>query len=138
MNVAAAPRIQDTLDRLKAALGPRGFIDEPAAMAPYLGEERGLYRGAALGVARPAATAEVASVVRLCAEARVPIIPQGGNTGLCGGAVPEADALGIVLSLGRMHRVRAIDPVNYTITVEAGAILADVQRAAAEADRLFP
>jgi len=138
VSVATAPRIQDTLDRIKAALGDRGYIDAPAAMAPYLGEERGLYRGAALAVARPASTAEVASVVRLCAAARVPIIPQGGNTGLCGGAVPEAERMGVVLSLGRMNRVRAIDPVNYTITVEAGAILAEVQRAAADADRLFP
>jgi FAD/FMN-containing dehydrogenase len=138
VSVATAPRLKDTLARIKAALGSGGFIDDPAAMAPYLGEERGLYRGAALGVARPAATEDVAAVVRLCAEARVPIIPQGGNTGLCGGAVPEEGALGIVMSLGRMNRVRALDRVNYTITVDAGAILAAVQRAAEDADRLFP
>jgi FAD/FMN-containing dehydrogenase len=78
----------------------------------------------------------VAAIVKLCAAARVPIYPQGGNTGLCGGAVPEGD--GIVLSLGRMNRIRAIDPVNFTITAEAGVILAELQRTAAEADRLFP
>jgi FAD/FMN-containing dehydrogenase len=138
VTVIAPPRIAETLDRIKAAVGPGGIVADEAGMAPYLREERGLWRGAARLVVRPAATEEVASVVRLCAEARIPIYPQGGNTGLCGGAVPDADGRGIVLSLGRMNRVRALDPVNYTITVEAGAILADVQRAASEADRLFP
>ena len=136
MSVTAAPRIEDTLDRIKSVVGAKGFIEDPQGMAPYLVEERGTSRGAARLVARPATTAEVAAVVRLCAASRTPIYPQGGNTGLCGGAVPEGD--GIVLSLGRMNRVRAIDAVNYTITVEAGVILAEVQRAAAEADRLFP
>src|ERR1700733_2230388 len=107
-------------------------------MEPYLVEERGQFRGRAHFVVRPTATAEVAEIVRLCAAARVPIYPQGGNTGLCGGAVPDQDGRGIVLSLGRMNKVRALDPQNFTITVEAGVILADVQRAAAEADRLFP
>jgi D-lactate dehydrogenase (cytochrome) len=134
--VSAAPSIDDTLAHIKEAVGPRGVIDDPAAMAPYLAEERGHYQGAARLVVRPATTAEVAAVVRLCAASRTPIFPQGGNTGLCGAAVP--DGRGIVLSLGRMKRVRALDPVNYTITVEAGAILAEVQQAAAAADRLFP
>ena len=79
-------------------------------MAPYLREERGLWRGAARLVLRPASTAEVAAVVRLCAAARMPIYPQGGNTGLCGGAVPDAEGRGIVLSLGRMNRVREHRP----------------------------
>src|SRR5262249_52148652 len=87
---------------------------------------------------RPAITDEVAAVVRLCAEARIPIYPQGGNTGLCGGAVPDEEGRGIVLSLGRMNKVRAIDPINYTMTADAGCILADLQRRAAEADCLFP
>ncbi|HXQ50564.1 MAG TPA: FAD-binding oxidoreductase [Stellaceae bacterium] len=134
----APPRIDETLDRIKDAVGSAGFIADKDDMAPYLREERGLYRGAARLVVRPSTTEEVAAVVRLCAAALVPIYPQGGNTGLCGGAVPDPDGRGIVLSLGRMNTVRALDPVNYTITVEAGAILADVQRAAEEADRLFP
>jgi FAD/FMN-containing dehydrogenase len=138
LTVAAAPRIDDTLARIKDVVGAHGFVATPKEMAPYLVEERGLYHGAALLVARPASTAEVAAVVRLCAETQTPIYPQGGNTGLCGGAVPDEDGRGIVLSLGRMKRVREIDPVNYTITVEAGAILAEVQRAAADVDRLFP
>jgi D-lactate dehydrogenase (cytochrome) len=138
VTLVASTRINETLDRIKAAVGAKGYIDDAAGMAPYLREDRGLWRGAARLVVRPASTAEVAAVVRLCAAARMPIYPQGGNTGLCGGAVPDAEGRGIVLSLGRMNRVRELDAVNFTITVEAGAILADVQRAAAEADRLFP
>jgi FAD/FMN-containing dehydrogenase len=138
VTAATITRIEEALDRIKEAVGPQGFVADAAGMAPYLREERGLYRGAAHLVVRPRAAAEVAAVVRLCAEAKLPIYPQGGNTGLCGGAVPDEDGRGIVLSLQRMNRVRALDAGNFTITVEAGAILADVQRAAAEADRLFP
>jgi D-lactate dehydrogenase (cytochrome) len=128
----------DFFTRIAAAVGPRAIISDPAEMEPYLVEERGQYRGRAHFVVRPVATAEVAEIVRLCAAARIPIYPQGGNTGLCGGAVPDPEGRGIVLSLGRMNKVRAIDPGNFTITVEAGVILADVQRTAEEADRLFP
>ena len=77
-------------------------------------------------------------MVRICAEARLPIVPQGGNTGLVGGGVPPEDGDNIVLALGRMNRIRAIDPVNFTMTVDAGCILAQLQEAAAEIDRLFP
>jgi FAD/FMN-containing dehydrogenase len=136
MSMVAADPMEPTLDRIRAAVGPTGVIDDADGMAPYLREERGLLHGAARLVVRPQSTDEVASVVRLAAAARIPIYPQGGNTGLCGGAVPEAR--GILLSLSRMKRVRAIDPVNFTITVDAGAVLADVQRAAEAADRLFP
>ncbi len=138
MTALATSRIEEALDRIKDAVGPTGFIADAADMAPYLREERGLYRGQAHLVARPRSTAEVAAVVRICAAAGLPIYPQGGNTGLCGGAVPDEDGRGIVLSLQRMNRVRALDAVNFTITVEAGVILAEVQRAASEADRLFP
>ena len=77
-------------------------------------------------------------MVRICAEARLPIVPRGGNTGLVGGGVPPEDGDNIVLALGRMNRIRAIDPVNFTMTVDAGCILAQLQEAAAEIDRLFP
>ena len=126
------------LERIKAAVGPRGWIAEPAEQEPYLVEARRLWRGATRLVVRPASTAEVAAVVRICAEARLPIVPQGGNTGLVGGGVPPEDGQNIVLALGRMNRIRAIDPVNFTMTVEAGCILAHLQQAASEADRLFP
>jgi FAD/FMN-containing dehydrogenase len=130
--------IAATIERIKAAVGLRGWIADPRDQEPYLVEARGLYRGATRLVVRPASTAEVAAVVRICAEAKLPIVPQGGNTGLVGGGVPPEDGHNIVLALGRMNHIRAIDPVNFTMTVEAGCILADLQRAAAEADRLFP
>ena len=104
-------------------------------MAGYLLEQRGLYQSSALAVVRPATTAEVAFVVRECRARGVAIVPQGGNTGLVGGAVAQG---GIVLALGRVNRVRDLDPLNATITVEAGCVLKAVQEAAERADRLFP
>ena len=130
--------IEAALERIKAAVGPRGWIADPAEQEPYLVEARRLWRGATRLVVRPASTEEVAEVVRICAEAKLPIVPQGGNTGLVGGGVPPEDGQNIVLGLGRMNRIRAIDPVNFTMTVEAGCILAHLQQAAAEVDRLFP
>ena len=125
----------DLIDRLRAIVGPAGLITERADMAPYLDEMRGLYRGDSPVIVRPASTAEVAAVVRACAAAGAPIVPQGGNTGLCGGAVAQGE---VIVSLGRMNKVRAIDPVNFTMTVDAGCVLADLQAYAAEHDRLFP
>ncbi|MGA8381160.1 MAG: FAD-binding oxidoreductase, partial [Stellaceae bacterium] len=127
-----------TSERIKDAVGPQGWIAEPSDLEPYLVEARRLYRGATRLVVRPASTAEVAAVVRICAAAGLAIVPQGGNTGLVGGGVPPADRDNIVLALGRMNRIRAIDPTNFTMTVEAGCILADLHQAAAAADRLFP
>jgi D-lactate dehydrogenase (cytochrome) len=128
----------DALARLQKLLGDKGFIADAARMEPFLREERGTYHGAAKAVLRPAATGEVSAIVKICADAKLPIFPQGGNTGLSGGAVPWEDGRGVVLSLSRMNRVREIDPIDYSITVEAGVILADVQKAAENADRLFP
>jgi FAD/FMN-containing dehydrogenase len=130
--------VGEALTRIKALLGLKGFIADAAGMAPFLEEERRLYHGAARLVLRPSSTAEVAEIVRLCAASRLPIVPQGGNTGLVGAAVPPEDGGAVLLSLGRLNRVRAIDPVDFTITVEAGCVLADVQRSAEEVDRLFP
>jgi len=123
------------LASIQEIVGPKGWIDDPADLEPYLVEERGLYHGNCIAVVRPGTTEELAAVVRVCADAGVAVVPQGGNTGLVGGGVPEG---GIVLSMSRMNRVRAIDPVNRTITLEAGVILADVQKAAEEAGALFP
>ena len=122
------------LTALRDAVGAKGWVDDDAA-EPYLIEERGLWRGTAAAIVRPAATEEVAEVVCLCAASGVPIVAHGGNTGLVGGGVPDG---GVVVSLARMNRVRAIDSLNHTITVEAGCILADVQAAADEAGALFP
>src|SRR4029077_11202102 len=96
------------------------------------------YSGKAACVVRPAATAEVAAIVTLCAREGMAIVPQGGNTGLSGGSVPAGQRPQIVLSLGRMNRVRELDDLNDTITVEAGCVLAAVQAAAREAGRYFP
>jgi FAD/FMN-containing dehydrogenase len=131
-------QIETVLGRIKTAVGPRGWIADPAEQEPYLVEARRLWRGATRLVVRPAATEEVAAVVRICAEARLAIVPQGGNTGLVGGGVPPEDGQNIVIALGRMNRIRAIDPVNFTMTVEAGCILAQLHEAAAGVDRLFP
>jgi D-lactate dehydrogenase (cytochrome) len=125
-------------DRIAAAVGAKGLVAEPADMAPYLSEPRGLYTGRAQCLVRPANTAEVAEVVRLCAESGTPVVPQGGNTGLVGGGTPFEDGQAVLLNLGRMNKIRAVDAANNTITVEAGCILRQVQDAAAAVDRLFP
>jgi FAD/FMN-containing dehydrogenase len=129
------------IDALRAAIGARHVLTDAADVAPYLQDWRGRYRGEAICVARPGTTEEVAAVVGLCAEAGVAIVPQGGNTGLCGGATPLAAAPPngeVVVSLARLQRIRAIDAANNTLTVEAGCTLMQVQEAAASVDRLFP
>ena len=125
-------------DRLAGIVGAAACIADPLAMAPYLHEERGLYRGKAALVLLPGSTAEVAKIVAECAAAKVPIVPQGGNTGLCGGAAPHEDGSEIIVNMSRINKVRAVDPVNFTITVDAGCILADLQSIAEENGCLFP
>ncbi|MCS6944353.1 MAG: FAD-binding oxidoreductase [Sutterellaceae bacterium] len=125
-------------DRLRAIVGAAHVITDPAAMAPYLLDWRKRYQGAAQAVVRPATTAEVAGVVAACAHARVPVVPQGGNTGLVGGATPSPTGEAVVVSLARLNRVRAVDTANDTITVEAGCILKNVQEVARQHGRLFP
>jgi FAD/FMN-containing dehydrogenase len=132
------PPSPDVLDRLKAAVGPSGFTDDPTDMAPHLREWRNRYPGNTPLVLRPGSVQEVSTVVRICHDADVGVVPQGGNTGLVGGQIPRLDAGDVLLSLGRLRRVRAVDPVDNTITVEAGCTLQAVQQAASEVDRLFP
>ena len=126
------------LDELRAAIGAANVLTDDADVAPFVTDWRGRYSGRALAVVRPANTGEVAALVRLCHQSRTPIVPQGGNTGLVGGATPDDSGNAIVLSLARLNRVRAVDPVNDTITVEAGCILQAVQEAARAQQRLFP
>jgi len=135
---AAKPPSKAALDAIKTIVGRKGWIDDPADMAPHLEEPRGLWHGRAALVVKPATTAEVADVVKVCDEFAVSVVPQGGNTSLVGAAVPHEHGHEIVLSLSRMNAVRALDPLNDTITVEAGCVLANVQAAADEAGRLFP
>ena len=124
-------------DALRAAIGAAHVLSGEAA-APFLSDWRKLVRGQALAVARPADTAQVAAVMRLCAAHGVPVVPQGGNTGQVAGGVPGPEGGAVLLSLGRLDRLRALDAANDTITVEAGCILATVQAAAEAAGRLFP
>jgi FAD/FMN-containing dehydrogenase len=125
------------LKSLAQIVGAKNVLTGESDTASYTTDWRKQYRGAALAVVRPASTAEVSSVVRLCAEAGIAIVPQGGNTGLSGGSVPTGRKAEIVLSLRRMNRIRALDALNDTLTAEAGCVLADIQRAASDADRLF-
>jgi FAD/FMN-containing dehydrogenase len=119
-------------------VGARHVLTAPEDTKPYFTDWRRQYAGAGECVVRPASTAEVADVVALCLREQVAIVPQGGNTGLVGGSVPTGGRREIVLSLGRMNRILALDALNDTITVQAGCVLAAVQRAAEEAGRLFP
>ncbi len=126
------------MQAIEQVVGPAGLISNAEDMQSYLSDWRNAYRGQAALVVRPATTAQVAEVVRLCHEAGIALVPQGGNTGLCGGSIPDDSGTQVVLSLTRMNTIRAIDPANETITVEAGVILQHLQEAAAEAGRLFP
>jgi len=126
------------IDRIAAVVGSAGMVVGEDAMGPYTVDWRKCYTGRPLAVVRPASTREVAAVIGICAATRTAVVPQGGNTGLQGGGITDASGTQILLSTVRMNSVRAIDPVNNTITVEAGCVLAEVQRAAEGAGRLFP
>ncbi|MCJ9711463.1 FAD-binding oxidoreductase, partial [Bordetella hinzii] len=125
------------LQELQSLLGPAHVLAGEDA-EPYALDWRRRYRGRALAVARPGSTEEVAAVLRLCHRHGAPVVPQGGNTGLCGGATPDDSGTAVILSTARLNRVRAIDTDNDTITVEAGCVLQAVQEAAEQAGRLFP
>ena len=126
------------LQRLRALLGQHGLLTEPSDVAPHCVDWRGLYRGATPAVARPSSTAELAAVVQICAELDVPMVPQGGNTSMVGGAVPSEAGTQLVVSLSRMSRVRDIDPLDMTMTVDAGVTLKAAQEAAAAVGCLLP
>ena len=126
------------LDAILAVVGERGLLTDAADTAAYAEDWRRLYRGRTPAVIRPASTDELAQVVRLCAEARAPIVPQGGNTSMVGGATPAEDGSEFVLSTSRLTRVRDIDPLDLTMTIEAGVTLKAAQIAAAEAGCLLP
>ncbi len=119
-------------------VGAAHVLTSPADTKPFLTDWRRQYTGTAECVVRPADTAQVAAVVRLCAAEGVAIVAQGGNTGLSGGSVPVAGRRQIVLALSRMSRIREVDALNDTMTVEAGCVLAAIQAAADAAGRLFP
>ncbi len=123
------------LDELRAIVGDKGWTSDPVTLEPQLRDWVGYAEGSTPIMVMPETTDEVAAVVKACVSAGVPIVPQGGNTGSVAGAIPHGDVL---LSLKRMNRIRDIDAADYTITVDAGVILATVHAAALEVDRFFP
>ncbi|MDB5936215.1 MAG: hydroxyacid dehydrogenase, partial [Massilia sp.] len=128
----------DFLHRCRAIVGADFVLTSAEDCAPYLTDWRGRFTGRALAVLRPKDPQQVAHLVRACLEAHVALVPQGGKTGLVLGGVPDAGGESVVLSLSRLNRIRALDPVNRTMTVDAGCILHDIQQAAAEHACLFP
>jgi len=129
--------MKSELEELRRAFSGRLLIEDEEK-APFLTDWRRKWTGKAVAVAQPESAADVAAVVRWCADHGIAVVPQGGNTGLSGGATPDASGRALVLSLTRLNKVRAIDILNNTITVEAGVTLQQVQEAALEAGRLFP
>jgi FAD/FMN-containing dehydrogenase len=127
-----------SIDELHGIVGAAHVLTEADAVAPFLVDWRRRYVGRAQAVVLPATTDEVARIVAWCSRTGTPLVPQGGNTGLVGGATPDGTGRAILVSLRRMTRIRAVDPANNTLTAEAGCILLDVQAAARAHDRLFP
>lgn len=125
------------LERLRDIVGPAHVLTE-GDLSAYEQDWRKRAHGKALAVVRPANTAEVAAVVKACAQSQVSVVPQGGNTGLVVGSVPDDSGQQVVLSLLRMHAIRSVDAQNLTLTVEAGCVLQHVQQAAEQAGFLFP
>jgi len=126
------------LDALKNIVGPGGWKTDPTELAPHLSEPRGLVTGRTRILLLPDSTEKVSAIVSTCAQAGIAVVPQGGNTGLCGGATPDQSGEQVLLALSRLNRIRSIDPDDFSMTVEAGCILANVQDAASNVQRLFP
>src|SRR3546814_7895269 len=117
----------DLLPRLATIVGSAHLLTEADQQAPYVVDWMKKYHGRALAVVRPGSTAEISAVLSCCNEAGVTVVPQGGNTGLAGGAKPDDSCRQTILSIGRLKRIRQIDPVGNTMTVDDGCILATVQ-----------
>ncbi|WP_461495586.1 FAD-binding oxidoreductase [Pyruvatibacter sp.] len=129
----------DTLSRLADAAGPGGALRAGSDdLARYLVEWRGLFHGDTPLVLRPAGVDAVAAIVRIAHETNTGLVPQGGNTGLVGGQIPDMSGNQVIVSLERMNSVRAVDPLNNTMIVDAGCTLQSIQEAAASNNRLFP
>jgi len=129
--------VSSFLQSLANIVGPTHVLTG-ADLTPSLTDWRGRYTGQALALVRPADTREVAAVVLACHDAGIPMVPQGGNTSLCGAATPDNSGQSVIISLSRLNRIRQLDPANNTVTVEAGCLLAQVQEAASSTNRLFP
>ncbi|PWU77142.1 hydroxyacid dehydrogenase [Ochrobactrum sp. POC9] len=126
------------IERFSSIVGEKNALTAPEDLAAYLVEQRDLYHGRTPLVLRPGSTEEVAAIMKLASETKTPVVPQGGNTGLVGGQQPDESGAAIILSLGRMNRIRNLDTVGNLVTLEAGVILKNLQEAAEKAGRLFP
>ncbi|MEM9287118.1 MAG: FAD-binding oxidoreductase [Pseudomonadota bacterium] len=128
----------DALERFRRIVGPKGWSTDQNVMAPHLSDWRGAYHGAAAMLLKPRTTDEVRRIVKTANEFNIALVPQGGNTSLCGASVPSSSGNEVVVSLTRMRTIRDVDPLNYAITVDAGLTLQEVQDEAAKVGRLFP
>ena len=128
----------DLVSTLKSIVGPSGWTTDAAELAPMLTDWRGAFVGKTRIMVAPASTAETAAVARACCEAGVALVPQGGNTGLCGGSIPDQSGEQVLLSMGRMNKIRTIDALNFSVEVEAGCVLAAIQDAARNQGLMFP
>ena len=126
------------IDELKAIVGDKGWTTAEDELEPHLTERRGAVRGRTLIMLSPASVDEVSAIIVACASAGLSVVPQGGNTGLCGGAIPDESGDQVLLSLSRLNRIRSVDPEDFSMVAEAGCVLVHLQEAAQEADRLFP
>ncbi len=126
------------LEQLREIVGDDALRSTPDDDAPLLVDHRALYRGTALAVVRPRNVPTIQRLLAFCNERRIGVVPQGGNTSYCGGATPDDSGQQVLLALTRLNTIRSIDATNYSLTAEAGCVLADVQRAARDADRFFP
>jgi FAD/FMN-containing dehydrogenase len=126
------------LDELKSIVGPNDWTTDAAELEPHLVDQRGAMRGKTFVMVSPRTTADVSRILQACAREQVAVVPQGGNTGLCGGAIPDDTGEQVLLSLSRLNAIRSIEPNDFSITVEAGCVLATVQDAARAVGRYFP
>ena len=129
---------ESSIEILKSIVGGKGWLSDAQDLEPHLSEWRGTYRGKTPLMLLPSSTDEVAQIVRECARTRTALVAQGGNTGLCGGAIPDKSGDQVLISLSRLKRVRTVSPDDFSLVAEAGCTLTQVQDAALEHDRLFP
>ena len=135
---ADSPTAAALLDRFAAIVGAKHVLTDSDATFPFLNEQRDLYHGRALCVLRPGSVAEVSALLALCNETGTPLVPQGGNTGLVGGGIPDTSGREVLITLKRLDRIREVDVLSNTMIAEAGVTLANAQAAAEAQGRLFP
>ncbi len=127
-----------SIELLKEIVGRAGWLDSSSDLTPFVTEWRGSWHGIPALVLLPATTAQVSKILKICNANGISVVPQGGNTGLCGGAIPDQSGKQVIVSLKRMNRIRSLSPENYSLVAEAGCILAELQTAADKVGRLFP